>query len=143
MNEEMPPAPPDPSQQQNNQEGDDKPNPWGKRVGYLFAIALLAALFYPNLFGSDNRTEIPYQEFREKVLSGEISEAEFNNNNGKIKASTLDGESLKSSGPIELSSEDENLFLGNIPSFEFHTPCLLYTSPSPRDRTRSRMPSSA
>ena len=26
---------------------------------------------------------------------------------------------------------------------ELHTPCLLYTSPSPRDRTRSRMPSSA
>ena len=24
-----------------------------------------------------------------------------------------------------------------------HNPCLLYTSPSPRDRTRSRMPSSA
>ena len=24
-----------------------------------------------------------------------------------------------------------------------NTPCLLYTSPSPRDRTRSRMPSSA
>ena len=34
------------------------------------------------------------------------------------------------------------------PSFFTHyrklnTPCLLYTSPSPRDRTRSRMPSSA
>ena len=26
---------------------------------------------------------------------------------------------------------------------EFYRPCLLYTSPSPRDRTRSRMPSSA
>ena len=25
----------------------------------------------------------------------------------------------------------------------YDTPCLLYTSPSPRDRTRSRMPSSA
>ena len=25
----------------------------------------------------------------------------------------------------------------------FISPCLLYTSPSPRDRTRSRMPSSA
>jgi len=24
-----------------------------------------------------------------------------------------------------------------------YVPCLLYTSPSPRDRTRSRMPSSA
>ena len=27
--------------------------------------------------------------------------------------------------------------------FIWHTTCLLYTSPSPRDRTRSRMPSSA
>ena len=26
---------------------------------------------------------------------------------------------------------------------EVYMPCLLYTSPSPRDRTRSRMPSSA
>ena len=25
----------------------------------------------------------------------------------------------------------------------FHSPCLLYTSPSPRDRQKSRMPSSA
>ena len=31
-----------------------------------------------------------------------------------------------------------------IPAFAlFMLPCLLYTSPSPRDRTRSRMPSSA
>ena len=28
-------------------------------------------------------------------------------------------------------------------SFELPSVCLLYTSPSPRDRTRSRMPSSA
>ena len=32
----------------------------------------------------------------------------------------------------------EYIKLGNHPY-----PCLLYTSPSPRDRTRSRMPSSA
>ena len=31
---------------------------------------------------------------------------------------------------------------GMIPHILFHD-CLLYTSPSPRDRTRSRMPSSA
>ena len=30
-----------------------------------------------------------------------------------------------------------------IPSRSIRLPCLLYTSPSPRDRTRSRMPSSA
>ena len=35
---------------------------------------------------------------------------------------------------------------GTSPEFEvsiYPNPCLLYTSPSPRDRTRSRMPSSA
>ena len=30
-----------------------------------------------------------------------------------------------------------------LPVFEQYNGCLLYTSPSPRDRTRSRMPSSA
>ena len=30
-----------------------------------------------------------------------------------------------------------------IPLVHIDTTCLLYTSPSPRDRTRSRMPSSA
>ena len=42
-------------------------------------------------------------------------------------------EELQSS-PIALSTELAN---------EQHYDCLLYTSPSPRDRTRSRMPSSA
>ena len=44
--------------------------------------------------------------------------------------------------PIDLGSEiniDAEVTY-SIPSFEG---CLLYTSPSPRDRTRSRMPSSA
>ena len=32
---------------------------------------------------------------------------------------------------------------GNRRYYQHHEVCLLYTSPSPRDRTRSRMPSSA
>ena len=32
---------------------------------------------------------------------------------------------------------------GDVGSLSTHNGCLLYTSPSPRDRTRSRMPSSA
>ena len=39
-------------------------------------------------------------------------------------------------GPNLTAMEDQ--FFG-----PFYTGCLLYTSPSPRDRTRSRMPSSA
>ena len=33
--------------------------------------------------------------------------------------------------------------LGLVPDTTYYNNCLLYTSPSPRDRTRSRMPSSA
>ena len=37
----------------------------------------------------------------------------------------------------------ERLFAGIVPRDERCVLCLLYTSPSPRDRTRYRMPSSA
>ena len=42
--------------------------------------------------------------------------------------------------------ETEATVLGAMPSenyFDLHYGCLLYTSPSPRDRQKSRMPSSA
>ena len=38
--------------------------------------------------------------------------------------------------------KEENLFLPPTRTIGFN-PCLLYTSPSPRDRQKSRMPSSA
>ena len=42
---------------------------------------------------------------------------------------------IKTSGEIDF---DKQIYLYNL-----NDVCLLYTSPSPRDRTRSRMPSSA
>ena len=41
----------------------------------------------------------------------------------------------------ELKASDDKLTLDLDPDNEFD--CLLYTSPSPRDRQKSRMPSSA
>ena len=41
--------------------------------------------------------------------------------------------------PVQVISVAASL----IPFLEHDDACLLYTSPSPRDRTRSRMPSSA
>ena len=40
-------------------------------------------------------------------------------------------------------SATKQIFEGLVADEERHYDCLLYTSPSPRDRTRSRMPSSA
>eukprot|EP00657_Telonema_sp_P-1_P009231 TRINITY_DN3423_c0_g1_i1.p1 TRINITY_DN3423_c0_g1~~TRINITY_DN3423_c0_g1_i1.p1 ORF type:complete len:119 (-),score=10.07 TRINITY_DN3423_c0_g1_i1:66-422(-) len=39
-------------------------------------------------------------------------------------------------------NDTRNRFIGNF-ELNYELACLLYTSPSPRDRTRSRMPSSA
>ena len=48
---------------------------------------------------------------------------------------------------INLAYHGEKIVIckNNLPLVDLvrHKPCLLYTSPSPRDRTRSRMPSSA
>ena len=46
---------------------------------------------------------------------------------------------------IIVNIEDEFLEINNLDkgSMNLINSCLLYTSPSPRDRTRSRMPSSA
>ena len=43
------------------------------------------------------------------------------------------------SSALKKKFSDEGVYKKNLPS----NTCLLYTSPSPRDRTRSRMPSSA
>ena len=44
---------------------------------------------------------------------------------------------------LELDGEARDPVAASFPSGGDPTACLLYTSPSPRDRTRSRMPSSA
>ena len=63
----------------------------------------------------------------EWVLRGEpTTEEEFNDMFRKVTGSTADGSAIESSN-----------------TSDFGTTCLLYTSPSPRDRQKSRMPSSA
>ena len=47
---------------------------------------------------------------------------------------------------LELAGYEKGTFNFNVSNYELAaqtSDCLLYTSPSPRDRTRSRMPSSA
>ena len=56
----------------------------------------------------------------------------YRDRNGKIQTPLI---------MFKRDSVEKNRALGN--KMDANNPCLLYTSPSPRDRTRSRMPSSA
>ena len=119
MSESLPPAPKDSPRAD---EETKAVNPWRKRVSYLLALGLLALFFLPNILNNDDATDVPYQEFRTQVTSGQVEIAQFNNNTGKISFQSTSGEKFKTSGPLELSSDDERLFLENIEDFKFFTP---------------------
>ena len=57
----------------------------------------------------------------------------------------MDQENSSSSDPSTIHIQVNTISTNNNEATidNIHTDCLLYTSPSPRDRTRSRMPSSA
>ena len=59
----------------------------------------------------------------------------------------LDGMQLRTPGKIELAVPSKSLAEILAAEWdaqaEYVNPCLLYTSPSPRDKRQSRMPSSA
>ena len=46
-------------------------------------------------------------------------------------------------GKLEAKSFEQGKLYYDLKNYQSAMTCLLYTSPSPRDRTRSRMPSSA
>ena len=50
---------------------------------------------------------------------------------------------VKNFDPLDIMDRKEARKLDHFSIYALATSCLLYTSPSPRDRTRSRMPSSA
>ena len=107
MSESLPPAPKDSPRE----DEETKPvNPWRKRVSYLLALGLLALFFLPNILNNDDATDVPYQEFRTQVTSGQVEIAQFNNNTGKISFQSTSGDKFKTSGPLELSGDDERLF---------------------------------
>ena len=57
------------------------------------------------------------------------------NGNGVLK--------LSLNRPDVLNAMNADLIMGLLDGFNQAKACLLYTSPSPRDRQKSRMPSSA
>ena len=67
-----------------------------------------------------------------ELKSDEQEDSNFFSNERKLKSSWYDG----STGIVPLDKAISDCI-------NYGYTCLLYTSPSPRDRTRSRMPSSA
>mgnify|MGYP003377599769 CR=1 FL=1 len=112
--------------------------------GDLYPVNKIGERHVPRLFVRNNRVAIAidtqglgrvYVVMVGAVIVGRISVSEMDNVLFKDLITYRDG-------VLSLSVKLSNYIFITEDSLYFKT-CLLYTSPSPRDRTRSRMPSSA
>ena len=74
-----------------------------------------------------------------RPLGQEIRDDEIVSRFGRVRAPTQRHKKSK----LEHGEDEDNSAPGSSLKITGSRTCLLYTSPSPRDRTRSRMPSSA
>ena len=77
---------------------------------------------------------------KEECLYNNLSTDEFNHTWETLKGMVG---LMKTDYELEDLSYEECIRAHGVGAVNTNEPCLLYTSPSPRDRTRSRMPSSA
>ena len=107
----------------------------------IIRILLLGFLFYQD----SQVCELDEAEKIEPVVIAVIDDG-FNIDHEVIKPFVYKN---KLDPPFNTVDDDNNGYFNDFQGYDISDgdgivmPCLLYTSPSPRDRTRSRMPSSA
>ena len=102
------------------------------------AISLLCLFFAVSWVKGQNKSDIdtlPTLTLKEVVLSSNRLEIPLSQNSKTVQVITAN--QIRQSGVTHVVDLLQQIAGVDIKS------CLLYTSPSPRDRTRSRMPSSA
>ena len=80
-------------------------------------------------------------------VKSNLNKLAISGTSGTLTATNLQGEPIGEAIPYDQACNENKILLESLTAEEDHlrTPysCLLYTSPSPRDKTVSRMPSSA
>ena len=86
-------------------------------IGAVVAL-FVATTMLPDSSGDD----IPYPDFLDRVSAGGIASGEYNNNNGSIEATAIDGTVYSSNGPLPLPDADTALINQQVPEFRYVTP---------------------
>jgi len=83
--------------------------------------SLMVVLFATMLIPGEERNEITYSDFIDRVESGDVTEAEYDNTNGSIRFADSTGTLYSTIGPIPLPDDDHDL-INQATEFEFVTP---------------------
>ena len=92
-------------------------------LGSVVAVFMVSALL-----PGDESNEIPYNDFRDRVVEGEIAEAVYDNTNGDIDFTDIDGLEFRTTGPTPLPDADVALINESVfdedgnGAFKFETP---------------------
>lgn len=94
---------------------------WTQWLFWMLLLVVLGFFFFPNLFSTDNRSTVDFDEFLTQAENDNVLSVEINNNNGDISGEFRDGQEFKTTGPLELSQADRDV-INNIDQVRFTTP---------------------
>ena len=84
--------------------------------------AVIAVFMATTMLPDESGAEISYPDFLERVTEGGIVQGTYNNNNGSIEATAVDGAEYVSHGPLPLPDADTALINKHVPEFRYDAP---------------------
>ncbi|MEM9035707.1 MAG: ATP-dependent zinc metalloprotease FtsH [Actinomycetota bacterium] len=95
---------------------------WPRWSIWILIGVVIASLALPSLMSNDDSTDLEYTELVTAVQAGQVESISVNNTNGRISGELRTGESFNSTGPLELTDADRQIFDDNGVTVEFDTP---------------------
>ena len=95
---------------------------------WILLGSVIAVFFVSAILPGEGNNEIPYNDFRERVSDGEVREGVYDNTNGDIDFTDIDGIEFRTTGPNPLPDADVELINENVfdedgnPAFRYETP---------------------
>jgi len=126
MAQKPPPPPPPPSR---GDDGKHLPSPkrsavqgWSRYAVWILLGAVVAVFLVTSLIPSSSSESISYPDFLSRTKDGQITDGSYDNTNGRIEATDINGIEYKSNGPTPLPDTDVATIGANIEKFEYKTP---------------------
>ena len=123
-----PPPPPPPGREPKRglQGGSNRLGGFPRWSLWVLIGVLLLGFLLAGFFPTSQRKDVTYSQFREKVIAGDVTKIEIDNNDGSITGELKDGTEFQTTGPVNGGIPDADLKLLRDSNVE-----VSYTTPQP------------